>query len=30
MILKKKEIVGKYKEYIDIDNDGNIDGYRYK
>uniref|UniRef100_UPI000493C947 RHS repeat-associated core domain-containing protein n=1 Tax=Treponema pedis TaxID=409322 RepID=UPI000493C947 len=28
--FEKKEIVGKYKEYIDIDNDGNIDGYRYK
>ncbi|MGI0517466.1 RHS repeat-associated core domain-containing protein [Treponema denticola] len=28
--FEKKQIVGNYKEYIDIDNDGNIDGYRYK
>ncbi|WP_252722888.1 RHS repeat domain-containing protein [Treponema pedis] len=28
--FEKKQIVGNYKEYIDIDNDGNIDGYKYK
>jgi len=28
--FEKKQILGNYKEYIDIDNDGNIDGYKYK
>ncbi|WP_024468237.1 RHS repeat domain-containing protein, partial [Treponema pedis] len=28
--FEKKQIVGQYMEYIDINDDGNIDGYRYK